>query len=276
MQQKIANYAEMDGGRIYYEVAGQGQPLVLAHAGFLDSRMWDDQWEALAQHYRVIRFDLRGYGQSDSIDAPVAYRRDLHHLLRHLEIPRAHLVGCSLSGEMVLDFALEYPEMVSALVVVSAVPGGFEMQGEPPRYLMEMIGAVQAGDLERASELQVRIWVDGSFREPEQVSPAVRQHAAHINQDNLSRGTWAVTSMMPPADPLQPPAVTRLGDIAAPTLVIAGALDHPEILRAADVLADGIAQARRVIVPDSAHVPNMEQPEAFNRAVIDFLQQAAS
>ncbi len=276
MQQKIANYAEVDGGRIYYEVAGQGQPLVLAHAGFLDSRMWDDQWEALAQHYRVIRFDLRGYGQSDSIDAPVAYRRDLHHLLRHLEIPRAHLVGCSLSGEMVLDFALEYPEMVSALVVVSAVPGGFEMQGEPPRYLMEMIGAVQAGDLERASELQVRIWVDGSFREPEQVSPAVRQHAAHINQDNLSRGTWAVTSMMPPADPLQPPAVTRLGDIAAPTLVIAGALDHPEILRAADVLADGIAQARRVIVPDSAHVPNMEQPEAFNRAVIDFLQQAAS
>lgn len=276
MQQKIANYAEMDGGRIYYEVAGQGQPLVLAHAGFLDSRMWDDQWEALAQHYRVIRFDLRGYGQSDSIDAPVAYRRDLHHLLRHLEIPRAHLVGCSLSGEMVLDFALEYPEMVSALVVVSAVPGGFEMQGEPPRYLMEMIGAVQAGDLERASELQVRIWVDGSFREPEQVSPAVRQHAAQINQDNLSRGTWAVTSMMPPADPLQPPAVTRLGDIAAPTLVIAGALDHPEILRAADVLADGIAQARRVIVPDSAHVPNMEQPEAFNRAVIDFLQQAAS
>lgn len=276
MQQKIANYAEVDGGRIYYEVAGQGQPLVLAHAGFLDSRMWDDQWEALAQHYRVIRFDLRGYGQSDSIDAPVAYRRDLHHLLRHLEIPRAHLVGCSLSGEMVLDFALEYPEMVSALVVVSAVPGGFEMQGEPPRYLMEMIGAVQAGDLERASELQVRIWVDGSFREPEQVSPAVRQRAAHINQDNLSRGTWAVTSMMPPADPLQPPAVTRLGDIAAPTLVIAGALDHPEILRAADVLADGIAQARRVIVPDSAHVPNMEQPEAFNRAVIDFLQQAAS
>lgn len=276
MQQKIVNYAEVDGGRIYYEVAGQGQPLVLAHAGFLDSRMWDDQWEALAQHYRVIRFDLRGYGQSDSIDAPVAYRRDLHHLLRHLEIPRAHLVGCSLSGEMVLDFALEYPEMVSALVVVSAVPGGFEMQGEPPRYLMEMIGAVQAGDLERASELQVRIWVDGSFREPEQVSPAVRQHAAQINQDNLSRGTWAVTSMMPPADPLQPPAVTRLGDIAAPTLVIAGALDHPEILRAADVLADGIAQARRVIVPDSAHVPNMEQPEAFNRAVIDFLQQAAS
>ena len=123
---------------------------------------------------------------------------------------------------------------------------------------------------ERTSELQIRLWVDGSFRQPEQVDPQVRQRAAEMNRIPVARSTWGIADSQP-YHPLTPPAAQRLGEIHVPTLIIAGALDHPEILRAADVMAAGIQGAQKLILPDSAHVPNMEQPEAFNHAVLDFL-----
>src|SRR5262249_55230467 len=151
------------------------ETMVLVHAGFVDSGMWDDQWNAFAEHYRVIRYDARGYGKSDKAIGPVSRREDLRQLLVCLNIERAILVGCSMGGENVIDFALESPTMVSTLIPISAVPSGFQMEGDPPRYVMEMMGAVQQGDLDRASELQLRIWVDGIYREPEQVDTKVRQ-----------------------------------------------------------------------------------------------------
>src|SRR5687768_7882092 len=162
---------------LYYEGIGEGKTLVLIHAGFVDSGMWDYQWDALAQHYNLIRYDMRGYGKSDPLKAPADRRDDLRQLLDHLNIQRAALLGCSMGGEIVLDFALEYPERVSALILVSAVPSGFEMKGEPPRYMMEMIEAFQKDDLDRVADLQIRIWVDGEYREPIEVNTKARQHA---------------------------------------------------------------------------------------------------
>jgi pimeloyl-ACP methyl ester carboxylesterase len=272
MNEVTADVLELGDGKLYYEVAGQGETLVLGHAGFVDSRMWDDQWTAFTQHYRVIRYDMRGYGQSDPVTGPRVRRDDLYRLLAHLHVERAALVGCSMSGEIMLDFALEHPAMVSALVLVSAVPGGFEMQGPPPPEVLEMIAAMQQGDTARTSDLQIRLWVDGPFRQPEQVDPAARQRAAAMNRLPVERGTWALADMQP-LNPLDPPAAQRLGDVRVPVLVIAGALDNPEILRAADVMAAGIKGAQQVILPDSAHVPNMEQPALFNQTVLDFLGQ---
>jgi pimeloyl-ACP methyl ester carboxylesterase len=260
------------GGKLYYETAGEGETIIFVHAGFVDSRMWDAQWGVLSQYYRVVRYDMRGYGKSDPLTAPVSGRDDLHQLMRHLNIEQAALVGCSMGGEIILDFALDHPTMVSALVAVSAVPSGFQMQGAPPPSLIDMIAAVQQGDLERASELQLRIWVDGSFRQPEQVDPAVRQRAAAMNIIALRNNTWMIANSQP-ASPLTPPAIQRLGALAAPTLIIAGALDHPEVLRAADMMQAGIAGAHKVIIPDAAHVPNMEKPDAFNHALLGFLRE---
>jgi 2-hydroxy-6-oxonona-2,4-dienedioate hydrolase len=270
MARGTTGYIELDDGKLYYEVAGDGEPLVLSHAGFVDSRMWDDQWNDFAQDYSVIRFDMRGFGKSDRAEAPVARRHDLYHLLEHLGIARATLLGCSMGGEIVLDFALEHLEMVSALVVVSSAPSGFELRGEPPRYLMEMIGAVEQGDLGLASELQNRIWIDGPFREPDQVDPQVRQRAAEMNLIALANDTWRKADASP-INPINPPAAQRLNEIHVPTLIIAGELDHPEILRAADVIAAAISGARKVIMSACAHMPNMEQPGKFNQVVLEFL-----
>ncbi len=260
----------INGSTVYYEIAGEGPTVVLGHAGFLDSRMWDDQWAALAAHYRVVRYDMQGYGQSSPAQGSVDRRSELHALLQHLDIERAHLVGSSLSGATFLDFALEHPDRVASLVTVNVAPSGFDMQGEPPRYLMEMFEAGQQGDLDRVSELQLRIWLDGMYREPDQVDATLRQRAAVMNRGPVQNATWFVADMQP-LNPLDPPAATRLDAIACPTLIIDSTLDHPEVQRAATEMVRLIPHAQRATIADAAHVPNMEQPAEFNRLVLDFL-----
>ena len=267
-----AGYADLEDGKLYYEIEGKGDVLVLIHAGFVDLRMWDGQWEAFTSHYRVLRFDMRGFGRSDLATGPVSRRHDLHCLLKKLGIKRAHFLGCSMGGEIAIDFALEHPDMVLSLIVVSGTPGGFEMKGEPPSQLLEMLEALEQGDLDRVSDLQVRIWVDGPFREPDQVNPEARQRAAEMNRIAVKNGTWATVDSNP-LNPMTPPAEGRLNEISVPALVVGGSLDDPEILRAADLLANEIKGAKKVIISDTAHVPNMEKPEEFNRIVLGFLSR---
>jgi len=260
-------------GKLYYEMAGRGNPLVLCRAGFVDSGMWDDQWEDFGRFFQVIRFDMRDYGRSDPVQGPVSRRKDLERLLDQLGIQRAVLLGCSMGGAMALDFALEHPEKADGLVMVSAAPNGFELRGSPPPNLLAMMSAVERGNLEQVSELQLRIWIDGPFRQPEQVDPQVRRRAAEMNRIPVEHGTWGKVDAHP-LDPLDPPAVRRLDQIRIPTLIVAGALDHPEVLRAADLMEKEIRGAKKVIIAGTAHMPNMEKPAEFNQAVLSFLNSA--
>ena len=270
MVKTMTGYVDLDDGKLYYEMAGDGDTLVLGHAGFVDSRMWDAQRDAFTQKYRVIRFDMRGYGKSDPAERPRTRRYDLAQLLDHLQVERAALLGCSLGGEIMIDFVLEHPEMASALITVSSAPSGFQVQGDPPPHLFEMITALQQGDTARASELQIRIWVDGLYRQPEQLNPGVRQRAAEMNLIPVRMNTWLAADSHP-LNPLDPPAISRLSAIHVPALIMAGALDHPEVLRAADVMTDAIKGAKKHIFSHSAHLPNMEEPEEFTQVVLSFL-----
>jgi 2-hydroxy-6-oxonona-2,4-dienedioate hydrolase len=184
------------------------------------------------------------------------------------------LVGCSVGGEVILDFALEHPEMVAALVPVSTMPLGFEMQGEPPPAMLEMMSALVQNDVQRATELQLRLWIDGPFRQPNEVDTSVRQRAAEMSRIAVENKTFIIAELES-VNPLHPPAAERLASIHAPVLIVAGALDHPEVLRAADYMEEKLPSAQKIILPDSAHLPNMEQPEAFNQAVLAFLQKSA-
>jgi pimeloyl-ACP methyl ester carboxylesterase len=274
MVQKMTGNVDLGDGKVYIESAGEGEPLVFLHAGFVDSRMWDNQWREFRQENTVIRFDLRGFGRSDRLEKPISRRKELYRVLEAAGVKRATLVGCSLSGETILDAALERPELVSGLIVVSATPSGFEMQGEPPEDLLEMLAAVEQGDMVRASELQLRIWVDGRFRQPEQVDRGVRQLAAEMNQNALEKGIWNLTTT-PEPDPLDPPAVQRLGQIKTPVLIIAGEVDDPEILRAASMMAGAIPGAQKFVIPSAAHLPNMEKPTEFNQIFSEFLRRVS-
>jgi len=258
----------VNGAGLYYEVAGDGEPLVLVHAGICDSRMWDGQFEPFAQHYRTIRHDMRGFGRSPMVEGPYSHHADLLALLDALEIDRAAFVGCSMGGGAVLDFALENPERVEALVLVGSAVSGFGFDEKPPERWDELVAADEAGDFERVSELEVRMWVDGPGRGPDAVDPAVRDLVREMNLIALKNEALQLGEELEP----QPPAATRLPQIQAPTLVLVGDEDRPRTLAAADLLEGELPDARKTVMPGTAHVPNMERPDEFNRLVLDFLR----
>ena len=129
-----------------------------------------------------------------------------------------------------------------------------------------------SGDVDRASELQIRIWLDGEYREPEQVNPELRKKALDMNRIFVTQKTFLVADAQP-VNPLDPPAVNRLEEVGCPTLIVTGSLDHPEVLRAADEMMARIPHARKVILEGSGHVPSYEQPEPFVRQLLEFLHK---
>ena len=268
--QMTTGHLNLGNAKLYYETAGEGEPVVLIHAAFLDSRMFDAQWATLAEQYHVIRYDMQGFGQSDPAAGPLCRRENLRQLLNHLNVERAHFVGCSNGGMIALDLLLEEPERALSLTLVGSTPSGFELQGAPPPELLEMFQAFQDGELARASELQVRIWFDGLSRQPGDVDPDLRQQAMAMNRVPVEHRTFLIADMQP-VRPLDPPALARLETVNCPTLVVAGALDHSEVLRAADILAETIPGARKVIIEQSGHVPSFERPDVFTPLLHEFL-----
>jgi pimeloyl-ACP methyl ester carboxylesterase len=270
-----SGFAEVNGTRLYYEIAGEGYPLVLMHGGIMDNTMWDDQFAEFAQHYRVIRFDLRGFGQSDLPSGPEPYssRGDLRALLAFLGIDRANVLGISMAGSIAIDFTLDYPNMVNALILVAPGVNGYDhdaVQSQDEKAMFQEIeAAFESDDLEHAVELETRAWVDGPNRTPEQVDPRVRKRAYAMNLRNNRR---AVGLEWPATQKLTPPAIERLAEIRVSTLLIIGDGDVHEQITVVDTLATKIPGARKAVMHGVAHVPNMERPAEFNQLVLDFLK----
>ncbi len=260
-------YADINGARLYYEVAGQGHPLVFIHAWIADNTMWDGQFAALANQYRVIRYDNRGFGKTEPVDGEFSPREDLLGLLKRLDIEQAYLVGCSNGGTVAMDFTLEHPDTVDALVMVGSGPGGLEIDVPPPRQFAEAEEARKAHDWERLLELETQVWIDGEGRTPDQVDPAFREHAKAMNRQIMAYQAKELGKTKPG---LQPPAVQRLDELHLPVLVVCGDLDNSFAKAAADYMEQHIAGATKVIMRGTAHLPSLEQPTEFNRILLDF------
>jgi 3-oxoadipate enol-lactonase len=265
-----AGFAEISGAPLYYEVAGAGPVLVLLHEGIADSRMFDDQFSPLAEHARVVRYDLHGFGRSGVPTQPYSHHGALRELLAYLGIERATLLGMSLGGEIAIDFTLTYPEMVDGLMPVAAGVGGWVPTDAANVLFAPLAEAFQTGDFPRAIDLSVRMWVDGPGRAPDAVDPAIRERVRGWYTAVLNRSREGNR----PPEQLDPPAIGRLSEIHAPTLVVVGAEDVPDVLAQADLLATSIPSVRKVVVPDAAHVLNMERPDLLNRLVLDFMRDA--
>lgn len=266
-----SGYANVNGARIYFEYSGSGELAVtLIHAGVADRRLWDGQFALLSERYRVLRYDLRGFGQSDAPNAPYSHVEDLRELLNVIGIKRTALVGCSMGGTAALDFLLSYPGVAWALVMVCSDPSGFQMEGAPPPLVMELIAAHKAGDAEQMAQLAVKIWGAGQRRSPEVLDSRVRDL---IYEMSLIGFKNQLAGLGEPAS-ITPPATERLGDVRVPTLIIDGAEDDDNIHRAGELMSQGIPGARRVVMPDTAHLPSLERPEEFNALLLPFLTEA--
>ena len=261
---------EVNGARFAYEVSGEGHPLTLLHAGIADSRMWDDQIPAFAAHYRMIRYDARGFGRTEFSAGPFSPADDLRAILDALGVEKTYLLGCSMGGGVALDFALTYPDRVDALILVGAGVSGKQPSLELVAAFQRVDEALEQQGVAQAVELESRMWVDGPNRAPDQVNPDVRRRVGEMNTLAYSHADQMAQS---PTQPLDPPAIGRLNEVHAPTLVIVGDNDQPDVIESAEMLAKGIPGAQFVLMSGPGHVPNMEQPDDFNRFVLEFLSK---
>ncbi|MGQ0550445.1 MAG: alpha/beta fold hydrolase [Armatimonadota bacterium] len=257
-------FAEVNGARLYYEVAGQGPALVLIHAGIADCRMWDEQVAAFAPRYKVIRYDNRGFGKSKMSHESFSVLEDLYQLLRFLDVDRANVLGLSMGGSIALSFTVEHPEMVASLIPVASGLRGYQVSEEVQRRRSRLDAAVATGDASKVVDLMTEVWVDGMGGHAE---PTVRERARKLIEGNSG---FFFLKGIPHHDPPWK-TIDRIAEIRVPTLVVVGDRDQPDILAISDLLHARIRGARKVVIPDAAHLVNMEQAEALNRAVLGFL-----
>ncbi len=262
---------ETNGARIYYEVEGSGEPVVLIHAGVANLRMWDEQVKALRDAYRVIRYDTRGFGATETDAVEFSNRADVAALLDHLGDSSAHIVGLSRGGSIALDFALEYPDRVRSLIVAAGGISGYELPDEADASVFEEPEKLlEAKDWEGISEWETAYWADGPGQPKDRVDPALR---ARVHE-------WILTNYQAQKEegtpqPLDPPAVGRLSELRAPLLVIIGTLDEPGTQQSMHHLAKLVPGARLEVFEGAAHMINLEQPDRFNALLREFFSHAA-
>lgn len=268
MSEGEKGYLGVRGGRLYFEVDGEGPPLVLIHAGVANLRMWDPQVPTLAKEHRVVRYDTRGYGRTETEDVLFSNRADLAALLDHLEIPSASVLGISRGGIIALDFTLERPDRVNALIVAAGGISGFQPEVDPGQEepWEEAERMWEAKEWDRLADFETAYWVDGPGQPATRVDPSVRQRVhGWILSNYRAEKPWG------DAQPLDPPAAERLREVKAPTLVLVGDLDDAGTQVACRQLAQGIPGSRLEVFPGVAHMLNLEKPERFNGLVREFL-----
>jgi pimeloyl-ACP methyl ester carboxylesterase len=267
-----SGFLELDGGRIYYEVEGEGHPLLLIHGGLGSLRMWDDQVSAFAERYRVIRYDTRGFGRTETDEVEFTNRGDAAAVLDHVGAASAYVVGQSRGGMIALDLALDQPERVDALVSVAGGVGGYQEpqlpEGSKPPPWEEMERLWESKEWDALAELETQVWVDGWGQPTERVDPGLRRKVRGWILTNYEAGKGEGKPQ-----PLDPPAVQRLGDLSVPTLVLIGQADEAGSVLAERHLAASVANARAVEFPNVAHMIQLEEPERFNQLVLDFLAE---
>jgi pimeloyl-ACP methyl ester carboxylesterase len=258
-----AGFARVNGTTLYYERRGEGRPVVLIEGANLPLAQWDAQFDALARRYAVIRYDVRGFGRSGPADAAgYMAHDDLHALLQHFGVRRAVLIGLSLGGRIALDFALAHPEMVDALVLAGPGLSGFDWSSDSS--FLPIAAAAEKRDSVRAALL----WLEHAYMAPAMENPALAPRLRELAVANARMWVSADSERVAPA-----PAAGRLREIKAPTLVMIGDRDVPDIHRIVEMIMRDVPGAKRVVFERTGHVLHMEQPEKFNAAVLEFLDQ---
>lgn len=252
--------------RLSYEASGHGPAVVMIHGGGFDRRLWDDQVAAFAEHFRVIRYDVRGAGRSASAEGQTfEHHEDLVALLRQLGIQRASLVGQSLGGRIAMDVALAYPAMVDRLVLVGPGVSGWPWSRSD---FGDWIDTMSAGLTTKDTARAVRGWLASDYMGSLMERPETRDRVRQLATENARM--WFENST---DRELSPPAIGRLAAITNPALVLVGTRDERVIQRIVDSLMTGLPNARLERMEGLSHAPNLEAAARFNRLVLEFLRE---
>ena len=247
--------ARLNDIEIDYEASGTGPAVLLSHGYSATRRMWDAQHAALGEQHRVISWSMRGHGETESPADPAQYSADLtvadmRALLAHLGVERAVIGGLSLGGYVSLAFYLAHPEMVRALVICDSGPGyrSADARAAWNQRAQERAAALESSGLEAL----------GKSRE---VRESLGLHRSAQGLAHAARGMLAQEGSR---------VIDGLARIAVPTLIIVGDQDQP-FLAPCEYMAKKIPGARLEVIRGAGHSSNLDQPEAFNRVLLDFL-----
>jgi pimeloyl-ACP methyl ester carboxylesterase/glyoxylase-like metal-dependent hydrolase (beta-lactamase superfamily II) len=261
-------YADVNGTWLYYEVAGEGEAVVLVHGNLLDRRMWDEQFDVLAREFRVLRYDVRGFGRS-ALPVPgqrFSHYEDLAALLAVLGIERAHVVGSSMGSAIATDFALAYPEKTRSLVSAGPWLYGYS---SPVTREESVFAEVRAVFAERGHSAALDAWFAAPSLEGTLRHSYVMERLRTISEDT-PLWDFRFTS---PGQALRPSAAGRTAEIRVPTLIITADRETRSSLEVADLLVRTVPGARLVVMEDAGHIMNLDDPDEFNRLVLEFLRE---
>ncbi len=247
-----------------------GPTLLALHPGVGDSRIWHlctPRWAAAG--YRVVAYDRRGFGLTDSSPEPHDDVDDLLAVMNATETDSAVLIGNSRGGGIATDLALTSPERVSALVLIAPSLSGYDRSDWPTATAedeqdVQLIAADEAGDLELLNRLETRYWLDGVEQREGRVSGEPRQLFLDMNGRALHAAPIGESSQRTPAWPM-------LSQINVPVLVMVGECDLPGIRKQCSETAAVLPVSELVDIPESAHCPSLDQPDLFSETVLAFL-----
>jgi len=269
--------AVINGIHLSYEEVGQGAPLVFVHEFAGDSKSWRPQVRFFARRHRTITFNARGYPPSDVPEDPSAYSQDhavndIKGLLDHLALPSAHVCGLSMGGYATLIFGLTYPDRALSLTVAGCGYGSGGGRADFQKDAQHVARRIDEEGMEAFADFYSRGPTRVQFREKDPVG-------WQEFRDRLAAGSARGHALTLRGVQMTRPSVfdleRRLAELEVPTLIVTGDEDEP-CLEPGIFLKRKILRAGLVVIPKSGHTINLEEPEAFNRAVLEFLTAVES
>jgi len=259
-------FIEVPAGKLYYELAGSGETIILIHDGLIHHEIWEGSFHEFARNYQVVRYDRRGYGKSPVPTESYSNVADLAVLFEQLKINQAILMGMSAGGGLCIDFTLAHPEKVRMLVLVGAVVSGM---GYTTHF------ATRGGRIDYSFFSDTEKLIDYILNDdPYEIAPAnsaarAKAHQMLANYRNNINPAYYQLRKQP-----ERLALKFLNEITIPTLIIVGEFDIPDVHAHAGAIEAGISNARRVVIKDAGHLVPLEQLTLFNEQVLHFLQEA--
>jgi 3-oxoadipate enol-lactonase len=273
MTNPTSHYIDVNHARLYIEEAGEGEAITMLHGFLVDSGQWDHEFNALADTHHAIRYDARGFGRSTIEPGSYAHHEDLAAVLDACNVQRTALLACSGGAATALDFALAYPERVSALILIG--PGYWGRFADSTPAARAFLQALGTFDVNGLIDSSLRAFTDGPRRAQNEVDPAARKHTeamtTRLFKREMSYWTRAAQDQHVP----KPSALERLHEIDIPTVLIVGSEDQIEVHDLAKELMEGLPHARMYVVHGAGHHTNLEAPAEVLGIVRDALSMVA-
>jgi len=269
-----SGYAEVNNTRLYYEIAGEGQAIVFIHGSFGDRRFWEFQMDALSKKYKVLRYDLRGFGRSALPKEEEVYRDcdDLLALMNYLKIERAHICGLSYGSFIAIDFALAHPQKCLSLIPIGARVAGDDLDEYKANsdsfkaIISKTIDILKTTGKKEATDF---LWAGDNSLSKSVQSAEARDLLLRMGYEY----SWWRHLHPSKREYAFPQAVKHLNQIKMPTLIVTADYDAPICKQVATTLRNEIKGSKLISIKQAGHVMNMDKPEQFNKALSKFIDK---